>query len=483
MGETRRFPRGPALAFVVLGLMAAAHLAGTSLPTASGSVLPPWNPWLSGQKGLLNMAHQGGELEAPASTMYAFRTAVRDRGADSLEMDIYTTEDDRLVVLHDPTVDRTTNGSGAVKDMSLAEIQALDAAWWHSPGSGQYDHGLPAESYPLRGVRTGGAPPPAGFTADDFRIPTMDEVLDEFPDTPLNVDMKVTPGIDGQGESTRTATLLAEMLNRAEYRDRKVIVASFDQATLEHFHALAPEVDVSASLSSMLQVFSGNWAIAPHPVALQVPMVLGQLDPPMELRRMGAKDRNFAVHVWTEGRADEKDETYAHLRDQDVQGIFTMAPSRLHEYLCRAGERRPDGAPRCASQRMTYRIGLPSRALRKYLKKGLPVRVRCSQVCSVQLEVRMRRAATRRLKIKGKPRPVDRGLVLVGTQRRVKKPAKAGLNVLRASVFPQAKRRLARVRKARVELTVKVRDGAGWETGVVRRWVTLKAPRGKAGRG
>ncbi|MDQ2621488.1 MAG: hypothetical protein M3Y45_00430, partial [Actinomycetota bacterium] len=434
------------------------------------------------QRGILNMAHQGGELEAPSSTMFAFRTAVRDRHADSLEMDIFTTGDDRLVVLHDDTVDRTTNGTGAVREMTLAEIQALDAAWWHSPGTGQYDHGLPPSSYPMRGIRTGDTAAPSGFTPEDFRIPTMEDVLDAFPDVPLNVDMKGTPGVGNGGEVMRTAEILAGLLNRDEYRDHPVIVASVDQSALDRFHELAPHVDVSASLSSMLRVLDGDWALEPRPVALQVPIVLGALDPPALLRQAGANDQGFAVHAWTDGSSAEHEGTYAHARDQGVQGIFTAAPTRLHEYLCRAGERRPDGSPRCASQRMKHRIGLPSRSLRKYLRKGLPVRLRCSQACRAQLEVRIRKPAARKLGIKGSPRPFDRGLVLIGTQKRIKGTPKPGLNIFRANAFRQAHRRLRRARKVRLELTIKVRDGADWESAVVRRWVTLKSPQVRSGR-
>lgn len=468
-------------AAVTLGALAAGLAATTGASPAAASPLPPpGNPWLDGQRGILNMAHQGGELEAPSSTMYSFRTAVRDRHADTLEMDIFTTSDDRLVVIHDDTVDRTTNGTGPIKEMTLAQVQALDAAWWFSPGKGQYDHGLQPGEYPLRGVRTGGATPPPGFTADDFRIPTMEDVLDAFPDIPLNVDMKTTPGAGNEDEPLRTAELLAALLNRPEHRDQPIIVASVDQRALERFHQLAPHVDVSASLTSMLDVLNGNWAIEPRPVALQVPMVLGALDPPAMLRELGANDRGFAVHAWTDGPSAEHEATYAHAREQGVQGIFTAAPTRLHEHLCRAGERRPNGAPRCASQRMTVKLRLPSRSLRQYLRRGLPVRARCSQACTAQLAVRIRPAAARRLKIKGRPRPIDRGLVLIGTQRRPATGPRAGLNVFRANAFRQPHRRLAQVKKVRIELTIKLFDEAGWQTRQVRRWITLKAPRRKA---
>ena len=67
------------------------------------------NPWTTPANQFLNMAHQGGELEAPGNTLYAFKTALRDRGADAVEMDAYITSDNELVVNHDLTVNDTTD--------------------------------------------------------------------------------------------------------------------------------------------------------------------------------------------------------------------------------------------------------------------------------------------------------------------------------------------------------------------------------------
>lgn len=112
------------------------------------------NPWLD--RRVLNIAHQGGEIEAPSNTLFAFKTA-REKGADVLELDVHATADRELVVLHDATVDRTTNGSGRVDQMTLAQIKTLDAAPWFMPGCGTC-HGRPAEEYAYRGFATGERP-------------------------------------------------------------------------------------------------------------------------------------------------------------------------------------------------------------------------------------------------------------------------------------------------------------------------------------
>jgi glycerophosphoryl diester phosphodiesterase len=94
---------------------------GTAAAESGGA-----NPWP--QLRFLNMAHAGGENEAPANTMYAFKRAVR-LGADMIELDVESTADDRLVVIHNSSVDATTNGTGLVKDMTFRQVHALDAAY------------------------------------------------------------------------------------------------------------------------------------------------------------------------------------------------------------------------------------------------------------------------------------------------------------------------------------------------------------------
>ncbi len=75
------------------------------------------------------VAHRGGSRLAPENTMEAFRAAVEDWGVDMLEMDAHLTRDGEVVLIHDPTVDRTCDGSGPVGDMTLSELQSLDAGF------------------------------------------------------------------------------------------------------------------------------------------------------------------------------------------------------------------------------------------------------------------------------------------------------------------------------------------------------------------
>ena len=70
----------------------------------------------------LNITHQGGENEAPSATMYAFERSMK-LGSDMLEVDVNTTKDDKLAIIHDGAVDRTTNGTGPVADYTMAELR------------------------------------------------------------------------------------------------------------------------------------------------------------------------------------------------------------------------------------------------------------------------------------------------------------------------------------------------------------------------
>lgn len=464
MGASRKL-----IAFTVALAGLAAACAG-----ASGSPAPVENPWLD-QRGILNMAHQGGEMEAPSSTIYAFRTALEDRGADSLEMDVNATEDGRLAVMHDYYTGRITPQDSQLRDLTLAELQALDAAWWFTPGEGQFDHSLPASSYPFRGVRTGDVPPPEGYTAQDFRVPSIEEVLAAFPrETPLNIEIKSVPGDDG--EAIRVAKLLAEVLNRPENADRPIIVTSLVQNAIVTFHELAPQVDLGASVAAMIDLIAGGERIQPESVALQVPMFLGELEPALMLQEMDVRSLGYAVHAWTVDRADEKDATYARLIETGVQGIISSAPSRLADYLCRAGVRRPDGRPRCDSQVMEHRLTFPSRSLRQFLTKGLPVRATCDQDCRPSIRVRVKNREAKRLGLRVVPRP-GRGMTTIGAGPSVELSPRSGSGVYRVRPFPGRFKPLARARRVTVEVTVAVSDGYGWGETVERRWLTLKSKR------
>ena len=104
----------------LLALTAAA--IALTIPVASAQAA---NPWIE-KRAPLNIAHQGGEDEFPSNTLYAFHKAMA-AGADMLELDVGVTKDGQVVVMHDTTVDRKTNGHGTVSSKTLSQIKRLDA--------------------------------------------------------------------------------------------------------------------------------------------------------------------------------------------------------------------------------------------------------------------------------------------------------------------------------------------------------------------
>ena len=133
-----------ALLATVVALLAIGWVGSVSVAAA--------NPWI--EKTPLDIAHQGGEDEFPSNTMYAFERSL-EVGADMLELDVGVTKDGQVVVMHDTTVDRITNGHGTVASFTLSKLRKLDAAYWFSGGADAYRHDRARSAYRLRGVATG----------------------------------------------------------------------------------------------------------------------------------------------------------------------------------------------------------------------------------------------------------------------------------------------------------------------------------------
>lgn len=343
------------LALVVTGLLL--------VPSAAPAVAPNPNPWLD--RHFLNIAHQGGEDEAPSATMFALRTAIVDRGADMLELDVQLTSDGHLVVIHDDTVSRTTNGSqtratAQIRDMTLAQVQALDAAYWFRPNSQSHNPSIPPEEFIYRGIRTGDKPPPPGYSAGDFRVPTLKEVLDAFPNTPINIEIKQPKICDGSIEcdalgllGINTATALAEMLDRPEYASRDdIIVVSFSDVLLLVFNAAdaPPKVALAPGLVGIAAYALTGLPPIPDAAAFQVPPEQYGFRPPELLLGPGGQDAHgdgYAVHVWPTGAEPDGEDSYARLMAMGIDGYMSSQPSRLHAFLCANEVPRPDGSDRC----------------------------------------------------------------------------------------------------------------------------------------
>ena len=268
---------------------------------------------------VLCYAHQGGAKEGPSSTLWAMEHAVA-AGADAIELDVHATADGHVVVCHDPTVDATTNGSGRIGALTLAELRVLDNAYWWVPGS-VVAPGRPEGDYPLRGRA------PADRS---LGVATLDEVLDAFPGVIVNLDIKQR---DPPYEDAVARCL------RAHARGDDVIVASFNDTATEAFRAIAPEYATSAGTMGVAAFWRAAHAGEPLPsvpfVALQVPVQASGVTVCDEVLVEAAHRAGLAVHVWTIDDADE----IARLIALGVDGIITDVPSVAADVLAAAGAR------------------------------------------------------------------------------------------------------------------------------------------------
>jgi glycerophosphoryl diester phosphodiesterase len=313
-----------ALLAAVVALLAGAPAAGAAT-----------NPWI--EKTPLDIAHQGGEDEFPSNTMYAFERSLQV-GADMLELDVGVTKDGQVVVMHDTTVDRTTNGHGTVASFTLAKLRKLDAAYWFSGGSNAYRHDRARSAYRLRGVATGKRKPPKGFTAADFRVPTLKEVLKAFPHTPINIEIKGRTKAEALDEYLTNADALAKTLKPTRRRD--LIVVSFKQEAVDRFHQLVPALPVAPGIGGAANWLLGGKSPGDGVVAFQLPItyVLGQQTLQITTKDNVARAHRegYAWHTWLSDDG-ESPKIWGSLLDMGVDGVMTAKPKAFAALLRKRG--------------------------------------------------------------------------------------------------------------------------------------------------
>jgi len=249
------------------------------------------------------IAHQGGDGLRPSNTLPAFQHAV-DLGVDVLELDVHLTRDGELVVMHDATVDRTTDGTGALADMTLAQVKALDAAY-HWPYEGD------ERPYRDRGIR----------------VPTLAEVMSRHPELRFNVEIKP--------DSLDAAGAVCSELRRLDMTDR-VLVASFHPQTMDAFRDACPAVPTSGYESEArwfyLQYRLGlaRFAKISAP-ALQLPTRAGGFDLADPGFVAAVRDRRLHLDFWT----INDPALMRTLVERGAGGIITDRPDLLLEVLGR----------------------------------------------------------------------------------------------------------------------------------------------------
>jgi glycerophosphoryl diester phosphodiesterase len=310
---------------VIVGVAA---LACAALPSAAVAQTP--NPWI--ETRTWNIAHQGGEDEFPSNTMYAFRKSLR-AGADMLELDIGVTKDGQVIVMHDTTVDRVTNGRGTVNSKTLKQIRRLDGAYWFRGGSDAYRHGLKARAYRFRGIATGKRRPPRGLKRSDFRVPTLRQVMRAFPRTPINIEIKGRTKAEETSEYVANAEVLAALLRNTSRRD--LIVASFNQDAVDRFHELAPAVPVAPGVDGSADYLLGGKSPGDGVVAFQLPITYefggSTLDVTTKDNVARAHRDGYAWHTWLSNDPDTP-ASWKNLVDWCVDGVMTARPRAFERW-------------------------------------------------------------------------------------------------------------------------------------------------------
>jgi len=294
----------------------ASVVAMLTLVPATALAQPPASPSPWTERRVLNVAHAGGDLEAPHSTLFAMRSAVA-AGADVLEMDVRLSADGVLMVQHDDTVDRTTEATGPVGARTVSELQALDNAYWFVPDCWSC-RDRPSSDYGYRGIRTGERPPPAGFEPADFSIPTLDQVAAVFPDRLLDIEIKDGPS--GMAAAAALAAFIA-----AHGSPDRYLVASFDDAILAYFKTLAPHVATSPGLGTMVSWFATRGPLPEHRV-LQVPPTYSGIEVVTQQFVDDAHANDLAVWVWFNGNEDDAPAEWQRLVNLGVDALLTGKP-------------------------------------------------------------------------------------------------------------------------------------------------------------
>lgn len=241
---------------------------------------------------MLAIAHRGASGYAPENTFAAFRKAVA-MGASFIETDLQLSRDARFVAIHDPTVNRTTNGQGSVHDMTLGELRRLDAgSWFGSEFAGE-------------------------------RIPTLEEILEFAKKHDVVFYLEMKPSGSWGGEHA----LISAVRDAGEIA--RTVVISFDPVILASTRRIEPTL-----MTGLL--YEGQ---IPNPLDKAVEIgarqlaVRGDLVTPRLLRE--ARQRDLQVVCWTVNQP-------AHMRllvEAGVDGVISDYPDRLLELA-----RRRDGA-------------------------------------------------------------------------------------------------------------------------------------------
>ncbi len=215
---------------------------------------------------VLLYAHRGSMALAPENTLAAFELAL-NYGADVMEIDVRLSRDKQVIVTHDESVDRTCSGHGRVCDMSLSELETLDAGY----------HFTDLDGRPYRDT--------------GVSLISLEQMFQQLPNVPINIDIK-----DNSEEAAQAVAKVIEKNNR----QKSVNVGSFHASALLHFRSMLPEVTTAATQAEVAQLyFKRSLYRQPAFEYLQIPLhYCGIPLSTIDFIRHAAK-RNIKTVYWT----------------------------------------------------------------------------------------------------------------------------------------------------------------------------------------
>ena len=239
------------------------------------------------------IGHRGNRAFAPENTIESFAQAVA-AGADAIEFDVHVSADGIAVVHHDPTVKRTTDGNGHIERMTFEQLRELDAGANFTQDKGK--------SFPYRGK--------------GHRIPSLDEVIEAFPSTPLLIEIK----------APLAATPVRAAIEKHKAAER-CVVDSFEQDALKIFYdSSIPYGAASGEVARLMrEVVTGAKVTPIKYKALCVPLSYNGLPLPVKRFAEVAPKFDCRVHVWTiNSRRVARD-----LWTAGINGIITDDPAKM----------------------------------------------------------------------------------------------------------------------------------------------------------
>lgn len=289
------------LAFISLFLVASCVPEQKAYPDNPFRIEEGQKPWI--------IAHGGSKALWPENTMMAIDGSM-NLGVDALEMDVRLTKDDILVLRHDETIDRMSNGEGKVRDFSFAELQQFN-----------FGHGF---------ENLDGDTPYKNIIVP---IAKLEDVFSKYEGTYMNVELK-----DEGDDGIKAADLLKALIDKYDMQNR-VLVASFHDDVMKHY---CRETDKSYPMSTakkettkmILTTKTATGILyAPEAVATQIPVESSGLNLAKKRIVKSAHRHNMAVHYWT---INDKEDMKT-LIEMGADGLITDRPDVMMQLLAEMG--------------------------------------------------------------------------------------------------------------------------------------------------